>query len=74
MNKIKILRDKYSLSQVEMAVILECTQGNVGLYEREGQSLPVERAYKFIHWAKVTHGDVLTLDDVYEMPELAKEA
>lgn len=63
MNNVKAIRERLGLTQSALAEALECTQGNVGHYER-GQTVPPDMARKLIEFAK-TQGHVITFDDVY---------
>lgn len=71
MSKLKEIRALLgNPSQTEVGKALDCTQGNVGHYER-GQQLPPDRAKALIEYA-AKHGLHLTLDQVYGRKPLPK--
>jgi putative transcriptional regulator len=70
-NSIKAIRVKLGLTQSALAAALECTQGNVGHYER-GQTVPPDTAKRLIAFAK-TKGHTVTYEDIYGKPWDGKE-
>lgn len=69
MNNVKQLREKYKLTQLQMAEIMGCNQSSIAHHETGTKSPTIDKAWKFINWANGTHGDVLTLNDIYKAPE-----
>ena len=67
MNNIKAIRDRLGLTQAALAEGMDCTQGNVGHYER-GQTVSPDAAKRLISFAKTLGHDV-TFDDIYSQPE-----
>lgn len=76
MHKLKSIRERLGITQQVLAEALECTQGNVGHYER-GQDFPTDRAKTLISFAR-DRGLTLSYDHIYgdaPLPPLAtKEA
>jgi len=71
MNNVKRIRLQIGDSQAEFARAIGCTQPNIVFYEAQTQDPPVDRGRQIIQYA-AAKGVVLTLDDVYRSPELAK--
>lgn len=73
MNTIKTIRDKLGVTQAQLAVALERSQGNVAFYER-GQMMPPDVAKRLIAFAR-GRGVVVSFEDIYGAvppePELA---
>lgn len=66
MNSIKIIRTELGMTQQELAVVLEMSQGNVAFYER-GQTVPPAVARRLISYARA-HGCSIGYDDLYGDP------
>ena len=64
-NRFKALRERLGLTQDQMALMLGCTQGNIGHYELSGQSIPPAVAQRLIFECAI-RGTRLTYDDIYE--------
>lgn len=71
MNTFMSIRKRLKLTQAEIAVPLEVSQGNVSLYER-GQTIPPAVAAKLIAFAK-RKGVKLTFDDIYAASSAGKK-
>jgi putative transcriptional regulator len=71
MHNLKPIRDRLGVTQQALADGIECTQGNVGHYER-GQEFPPDRARLLIKFAKKL-GMTLTFDHVYGNAPLPKQ-
>mgnify|MGYP000214508484 CR=1 FL=1 len=63
MNRIKSIRHKLGLTQVVLAEVLGCTQGNISFYEGD-QTMPPETAKKLIAYA-ASVGVEIDYADVY---------
>lgn len=68
MHNLKPIRKTLEMTQTEMAVVLGCTQGNVGFLER-GQMLHPEQA-KALQTFALSRGWTLTLDHIYAVETL----
>lgn len=64
MSRIKVIRDRLGLTQAELALALGKTQGNVGFYEREQQTVPPDVARRLIGFARA-RGVAISYEDVY---------
>ena len=72
MSPVLTVRKRLRMTQKELAVELEVSQGNVSFYE-SGQTVPPAVAAKLIELAK-SRGMHLTFDHVYGADELPAEA
>lgn len=72
MSRIREIRERLGLTQEALGAVIECSQGNVGFYERGDQELPVHRANLLIDFA-ATRRLRLTLDQVYGRMPLPPE-
>lgn len=63
MNTIKTIRDKLGVTQAQLAVALQRSQGNVAFYER-GQTMPPEVAKRLIAYAQ-GRGQAVSFEDIY---------
>lgn len=63
MSRVKEIRALLGVTQAELAVGIECAQGNVSHYEN-GQVLLPDRAMKLIEYA-ASRNLTLTLDQIY---------
>lgn len=70
MNPIKTIRARLGMTQQELAVVLEMSQGNVSLYEL-GQAVPPAVASCLISYA-CAHGCPIGYDDIYGTPPAYK--
>jgi putative transcriptional regulator len=69
MSIFKVIREELlDVSQGELGLALECSQGNVSLLDK-GQTLMPDMAKKLISFAK-QKGVVLTMDQVYGVAPL----
>lgn len=71
MNAIRQIRERLQMTQQALAAELNCTQGNVGHYER-GQTVPPDVAKRVIDAAR-KHGLRIGFDHVYGAAELPPE-
>lgn len=74
MHNLKPIRERLGVTQQALADGIDCTQGNVGHYER-GQEFPPDRARLLIKFAK-KHGLTITFDHVYgnaTLPKVSKQ-
>ncbi len=63
MSNIKDIRERLKLTQSALAKGMNCTQGNVGHYEK-GQTVPPEAAKRLIAFAQGL-GHKVTYEDIY---------
>lgn len=68
MHNLKPIREHLGVTQQVLADGIDCTQGNIGHYER-GQDFPPDRARLLIEFAK-HRGFDLTFDHIYGSAEL----
>lgn len=68
MSTFKSIRQRLGMTQAAIGEALDCTQGNVSLYER-GQTVPPEAAGKLIELAR-SRGLSISFDHVYGDSEL----
>ncbi len=76
MQTLKPIRSLLGVTQKELGVGIECSQGNIANYESGLQSMPVHVAVRLIDFA-LGRGLSVTLDQVYgrdPLPELAQPA
>lgn len=63
MSNVRTIRKRLGMTQAELAVVLGCTQGNVGHYE-QGQTVPPAIARRLIRFA-LQRGEQVSYEDVY---------
>jgi transcriptional regulator with XRE-family HTH domain len=73
MSRIKEIRELLGVTQAELATALDCSQGNVGFYERNGQAFPPKRATRLIEYA-AEKGRRITFDQIYGSKPLPQKA
>lgn len=71
MHNLKSIRERLGVTQQALADGINCTQGNVGHYERGLHDFPTDRARLLIRFAK-THGLVIGFDHIYGNKALPK--
>jgi putative transcriptional regulator len=72
MQTLKPIRSLLGVTQKELGVGIECSQGNVANYESGQQSMPVHVAKRLIDYA-FGRGLVLSLDQVYDRAPLPEQ-
>lgn len=73
MQTLKPLRSLLGVTQKELGVGIECSQGNIANYESGLQSMPVQVALRLIDFA-LGRGLVVSLDQVYGREPLPDQA
>jgi DNA-binding transcriptional regulator YiaG len=68
-NNIRSIRQQLGLSQVDLAVAIGVSQGNVSQYETLRQDVPPDVAVRVISAAK-NRGVIVTFDDIYAIKKL----
>lgn len=72
MSRIREIRERLQMTQAAFGAAINCSQGNVGFYERGSQTIPVDRAEVLIDVA-AKHGLRLSLDQIYGRKPLPAE-
>ena len=70
MNTFKAIRERLGMTQAALAEHLDCTQGNVGHYEK-GQTVPPAVAKKLIE-VGAKRKTKITYEEIYGQPDLPR--
>lgn len=73
MQTLKPIRSLLGVTQKELGVGIECSQGNIANYESGQQSMPVHVALRLIDFS-LGRGLVVSLDQVYGREPLPESA